>query len=680
MKGLYPRLALSGIKKNKDIYFPYMLTCIGMVMMCYIIWFLSESGVVADGVGGVYVQMILGFGRGVMGLFSLIFLFYTHSFLIKGRKREFGLYNILGLNKRNIAVIMLWETLIIYVVTLAAGLGTGILFSKLAELAAGRLINIDVSNEFIVSAGAVKGCLSFFAVIYILIFLSSLRQIGKADPAELLSSENTGEIPPKSNILTAVPGVLLLGGAYAIAIIVDNPVAAMLLLVIAVIMVIIATYILFTAGSSALCAALKKNKKYYYTTKHFISVSQMNFRMKRNGAGLASICILSTMVLVTVSATTCLYIGEDRSVNARLPHDMDISVAAGDNIDGYLEAVDNVITEELDSHSLKAENICGYYYYKRSGIYSDGVIEYNDSFSEMSNAMYIDYVMLTEQEYNRITGKNISLEEDEILFGDTENTVTVTNSLSFAGKDSRLTFRTAGSADGFDRVSGSVAIGVTSTFIIVLQNENIINDIIWQSYESQGVYTSSITAEYPQRMYGLSFDIDSDNRVQLDIYNGIRDKILADMEADENYPSLHITSKAEMKSAFFTMSGSLFFLGIILGTVFIFAAALIMYYKQSSEGYEDKKRYDILQKVGMTDREIKSTINSQVLTVFFLPLIAAGIHLCFAFPILSQCLKIFMLTDTVLFAKVSLCCFGAFAVFYIAVYLITSKKYYRIVK
>lgn len=302
---LYPRLAAGGIRRNGKLYAPYIMTCSLMAMMFYIVNFLSDNSMLNGMKGGGTMKEMLNVGIVIMGIFAAIFLFYTNSFLVKRRKREFGLYNVLGMGKRNIAAVMTWETFFVYLVSMALGIAAGILFSKLAELLAVKIIRGEAQYQFSVSVGSIIATLLVFAVIFLLIYLNVMRQVFTAKPVELLHSENSGEKPPRANWFLAVLGVIILGAAYYMAVTIEEPLTAVLAFMLAVLLVIIATYLLFIAGSVAVCRVLQKNRKYYYRTNHFISVSQMCYRMKKNGAGLASICILSTMVLVTLSSTIC---------------------------------------------------------------------------------------------------------------------------------------------------------------------------------------------------------------------------------------------------------------------------------------------------------------------------------------------------------------------------------------
>ncbi|MGN1415817.1 MAG: FtsX-like permease family protein [Oscillospiraceae bacterium] len=667
---LYPKLAASGIKKNRRTYLPYILTCSGMIMMYYIVSFLTLSSFVAEMKGGDYMQLILFFGCGVMVVFSAVFLFYTNSFLIRRRKTEFGLYNILGMDKRNISRILFWETLIVYTVSMAVGIGCGILFSKLAELALTKMLGGTASYVFNVEIKSIVHALVYYAVIFLLIMINSLRQIHLANPIELMHSESSGEKPPKANYFLAVSGAVLLGIAYYMAVVIKQPVSAIFAFFVAVIMVIAATYLLFIAGSVVICRILQKNKGYYYKTNHFISVSQMSYRMKRNGAGLASICILSTMVLVTLSSTICLYIGEEDMLRQRYPRDIVIDTYTTD--EKMTSLTHGAAEKVLDKYGETPENVLYYSYLDISGGFEGAdVILDPDRIDELSNSIDPDVRQLfivTLDDYNRLMNKNETLSDGEVIVYATKSdydydTITL---------DEYGTFTVKAHAEDFvDNGVDSMQM-VPSVFIFV-KDEAAVNEL----YELQmGIYGSSHS--YMHDYYG--FDLSCDEEKQADIGNALFDEI---SKIKEEYPDdwtgVSLDCAAKDRTEFYAMYGGLFFLGILLGAVFIAAAVLIMYYKQVSEGFEDRSKYEILSKVGMTKKEIRQSINSQVLTVFFAPLIAAGVHMAFAFGIIARLLSLFGLTDVGLFAAVTLCCFAAFGILYTAVYFITSRSYYRIV-
>lgn len=323
MKSLfYPKLAWMGIRKNKRLYVPYILASMGMVMMYYIVAFLSTSSALEMIPGGSVMQGMLGLGMFVIVVFSLLFLFYTNSFLTRRRKKEFGLYNILGMGKWNLAKILVWESLTSAVISIGGGLLAGIVFSKFAELGMVNLLMGEVTFSFHLGAKPIMETLKWFSIIFLLILIHTLWEIRGASPMELLRSENAGEKPPKANWILALLGIVILGLAYYLAVSIQHPIDALLWFFVAVIMVIVATYLLFVAGSVTLCRILQKNKNYYYRTNHFVSVSSMVYRMKRNGEGLASICILCTMVLVMLSGTVCLYVGTEDSLRTRFPRNI----------------------------------------------------------------------------------------------------------------------------------------------------------------------------------------------------------------------------------------------------------------------------------------------------------------------------------------------------------------------
>ena len=676
--GFYPKLALTGIAKNKKTYIPYILTGIGMVMMFYIVAFLSKNHAVGAMRGGESVQGFLSLGITVIGIFSTILLFYTNSFLIRRRKKEFGLYNILGMGKGNLSRVILWESLIIAVTSIVLGLGCGVLFSKAAELLVSKLLNSTVGFNFTINKDALGMTLKWFGVIFVLILLNSLYQIYKSKPVELMKSESVGEKPPKANWLLALVGIVLLGGAYYLAITIQDPVTAMVLFFVAVIMVIAATYLLFIAGSVTFCRLLQKNKRYYYKTNHFISLSSMVYRMKRNGAGLASICILSTMVLVMISSTSCLYIGSEDMLRQRYPRNLILKMNAADA--AYGDYFHQVIDEELEKHQLTEENMIHYHYVSFSGIMEGNELIFDESklestldFSKVWSAFLIPL-----EDYNQIMGTSETVGEGEALVYATKTDFKY-DEITLDGIG---TFRTKEAEAGFVANETDTMQIMPSLFIFlpdVSGAVDAINDVLIKMGEDERAYI--------QDYYG--FDLSCDENEQSEIYEAILDRVgkedimaatgLSEEEVMAQNVNVSFQSAAIQREDFLSVNSGFFALGLILGLVFICGAVLIMYYKQIIEGYEDQSRFEILQKVGMTKKEIKKSINSQVLTVFFPPLIMSGIHMGFAFPLVSKLLILFGLMNTRLLVMVTLSCFGIFTLFYILVYLATSRAYYGIV-
>ena len=421
-KGFYSKLAWTGMRKNKKLYTPYILTCIGMVMMFYIVSFLTGSDVLKSMAGGDTMQSILGLGCGVIGVFALIFLFYTNSFLIRRRKKEFGLYNILGMGKWNLARVLFWESMMIAAISLSVGLFAGIALSKLAELGMVNVLEGTASFSMAIAPAAILQTIGLFAVIFFLILLNTLRQIHLTNPIELLRSESAGEKPPKANWFFALAGAMVLAGAYYLAISIEDPMAAMLLFFVAVIMVIVATYMLFMAGSVAVCRILQKKKKYYYKTNHFVSVSSMMYRMKRNGAGLASICILCTMVLVMVSSTVCLYIGAEDTLRTRYPRhiNMDTTVSGVELLDSKTpDDIRTLTSQVVSENGLSIQNVLDYRVAAFAGYIHEGRIETDHSnlyafqISGYSDVWQIFIVPL--EDYNRLMGQTETLQPGEAL-------------------------------------------------------------------------------------------------------------------------------------------------------------------------------------------------------------------------------------------------------------------------
>lgn len=669
--GLYTKLAWTGIQKNRKLYLPYMLTCIGMVMMCYIVSFLKYSPVFGSLPGGDTVQAFLNMGFGVMCVFSLLFLFYTNSFLIRRRKTEFGLYNILGMGKKNLALVLGIETLLIALITLAAGLFCGILFSKLAELGIVKILGGTADFSFHIDLQSIRDTLLLFVVIYTLLYLNTLRQLHLTNPIELLHSENAGEKPPKGNALVAIFGAVLLIAAYVLAVSIEDPIAAMIWFFVAVIMVILATYLLFISGSVTICRLLQKNKKYYYKTNHFISVSSMRYRMKRNGAGLASICILCTMVLVMVSSTVCLYIGKEDSLRMRYPRNYNLNVSVesldmlhGEPVRQSLDALDSI----CENHGYAPTNVLSYPTAAFAGLIQNDriLLEVPESVNQLMDIENLwQFFIISLEDYNRLMGASETLAEDEVM-------VYVTKDQTYDAP--------------------TLTIGTGEPLQVKKQAESFVDNgvdamqVIASLYIIVPDFDAAVTAFSEQQTpaelnYIYAFDLSCSDDAQIALQQEM-DAALSEIETQAGEGSgfsLLLEGVASERSFFYGMYGGLFFLGILLGIVFIFAAVLIIYYKQVSEGYEDQSRFEIMQKVGMTGREIRRSINSQVLTVFFLPLIMAGVHLGFAFPLIRKLLLIFSLTNFKLLILVTVCCYLIFALFYVLVYRATSRAYYSIV-
>ena len=670
-KGIYSRLALTGIKKNKKLYIPYILTCIGMVMMFYIITFLSSSDMMMNYPGGETMRGILGFGVYVIGFFAVIFLFYTNSFLVRRRKKEFGLYNILGMGKRNIARVMLWETLFIGAFSIAVGMALGVLFSKLAELVMVNIMSMDVTFGVTIDYKAIYYTVVLFAVIFFLILLNSLRQVHLSNPIALLHSENAGEKPPKANWFFAVLGVLILGCAYYLAVTIKDPVTTLAAFFFAVIMVIVATYLIFISGSVAFCKILQKKKNYYYKTNHFVSVSSMSYRMKRNGAGLASICILCTMVLVMISSTVCLYLGKEDSLRERYPRNINVTMTSQIYSDLISQDADDVAKrtfEAAENMGYTPVNAIDYTMLSFVSYMRDGEIvldEDENGFNYVSGDLWKIFIVSLD-DYNRLTGSQENLDEDEVMIYTSKDMDYNYDVLKIKGQEP-LNIKKV--VTDFENNGVDTMQIMPALYIFVPDLEVQVQKISEQSQDALGNINRFV-----------GYDLEATDQQQTDVFSEIYDWLrTSQVKSADGSMYVYVEGSANEKLEFFGIYGGLFFLGIILGIVFIFAAVLIMYYKQVSEGYEDQSRFEIMQKVGMTKREIKKSINSQMLTVFFMPLIAAGVHLAFAFPMIYKMLILLGLVNKVFLIMVTVGCFLLFALLYMLVYKITSRAYYSIV-
>ena len=663
---IYPKLAISSIKKNRRLYIPYILTCIGMVMMFYIVSFLSNCEALLNTPGGDVMKVFLQMGCAVIAVFALIFLFYTNSFLMRRRKKEFGLYNVLGMGKGNLAFVLISESIIIFLISNTAGLFTGILFSKFAELAMINILQAQTDFSLSIHPQSVFITIILFAVIFALLMIHSLFQIRLTNPIDLLRSENAGEKPPKANWLFAVFGALILAAAYYIAVSIENPINAIFMFFVAVIMVIIATYILFISGSVTVCRVLQKKKNYYYKTNHFISVSSMAYRMKRNGSGLASICILSTMVLVTISTTLCMYLGAEDVLKERCPRQIGfyVSVSGLAEIDSEdISNLENQMAEAAAEYNQVPKNTAGYSYVEFTADLDEGKITPFEKLTSYMNTKQIFVLSLSD--YNNIMNKSAVLADDEVLVYTTKDLKFKENTISIDGGQ---TYKVKEHLDDFIQNGMDAMNMIPSVFIVTADVEKAILPL-------QSLADSSGN-QFISRSHYYGYDLDCNDEMQVKIFNSALEK--TKNITDSGIVSVSGDSVAEHRADFYSLYGSLFFLGVLLGTVFIFAVVLIIYYKQISEGYEDQSRFEIMQKVGMNKKEIKKSINSQVLTVFFLPLFTAALHLAFAFPMIYKMLMLFAITNLNLLIIITLCCFAVFAVFYILVYRITSKAYYSI--
>lgn len=638
---IYNVLAIEGIKKNKQLYLPYIISSICIIAITYIVSYMCCSKTVIDSFGGYVISSFMSFGFMIMELFSLLFIFYTHSFLFKRRKKEFGLYNVLGLAKKDICKIVFLDNLYVNIISILLGLGVGVLFSKFAELAFFKIVAKPYSIAFSLPIPSLFMTLMCFLGIYFLILVSSIISIYKNDTIAFLKADSSGEKAPRANFLLALVGLIILAFAYYLAISIDDPVQALLTFFFAVILVIVATYLLFIAGSVALCKILAHNKKYYYKLNHFISVSSMSFRMKRNGSGLASICILSTMVLVMLSSTSSLYFGAKSSNKKLFPYEYSINynydtydelINANETITSFVESKDFKIKEKIEYHNINC-----YLPFEGNRVIEDSkTLDY-------ANMTFIDI-----DEYNKIYGTDYVLKDDECLLyeyiGEYKHDSIVVGDNTYKIIDRVKKMPT-------DYVS---AVSATNNYFFV------VNDLESISNSLEGACKNT---------YIVQFDVYNDS---LSLYDFINEEYTSDTPYS-------FQSSLNNLSDFYDLYGSLFYLGISLSIAFVIATVCIMYYKQVVEGYEDQKRFAIMKKLGLDDRQIRKSINSQLLTVFFLPLVGALSHLIFAHPMIEKLLSLFLISDIRLFFVTSIICFVSFSIIYFVIYKLTSNVYYKIV-
>lgn len=647
-KSLYLSLAIQNLKKNYRTVIPYLCTCIITIMMFSILDMLRTSALVLNGIGSGTMGFILLLGRIVIGAFSVLFIFYTNSFLIKKRMKEFGVYNVLGLEKKHIVLIIIYETIILSLTSLILGLFLGVAFSKVSQLFLYKLMGLAASNDFTISISSIILTIFVFSGIFFLVLLGTIRTIFKSNPIELIRQESAGEKEPKANWILALVGFITLGCGYALSQSIADPVMAILLFFVAVILVIIGTFCLFIAGSIVILKMLKKNKKFYYQTKNFTAVSGLIYRMKRNAAGLANICILSTCVMVIVSTTFSLYLNIGEILDARFKRE--IMVTANDAVsEEILIETDQLINSVLDSHQIIGKDVSNYRYYQ-----FDFSIEGNKLVEFKNEGGFAVVMAMSLADYNRLAGKDTVLANDEILIidsryfkgdvldlGDNDYKVTYV-------KDEKNQFET------FEYYASLIHI------IVVNDINNFINE-------------HSNSYQEVNYLYMVDLNVDGDTE------SIIADEIRQQGKQDIYQARYMVDSKVQNSTVFSEMYGSLLFIGIFLSVLFLIATVLIIYYKQITEGYEDVRRFDIMKKVGMSQKEVSSSIRRQVLMVFFIPIIMATIHIGFAFKMISIMVGALSLNNTALFAFCTFITVLVFIIVYAIVYMLTSRTYNHIV-
>lgn len=660
---IYGKLAITNLKNNRKTYVPYILMAVLSVMMYYIV------GGMAQGNNGLSkdVKMIMGYMNRLLMIFSVIFLFYTNSFLIKRRKREIGIYNILGMGKGHIAKMLAIEAVITAFISIFGGILLGIVFGKLMYLVLGKLLHYDISVKFTVEIPVLEKTFAFFMAIFVLILLYNLLQIRIVSPVELLHGSNQGEREPKTKWLLAIVGAILLGTGYYIAQTTGNPLDAMTKFFFAVVCVVLGTYGLFIAGSIAVLKMLKKNKKYYYQAKHFTAVSGMVYRMKQNAVGLANICILSTMVLIMVSTTVCLYVGMNDIISARYPRECGVTIYRTNA--QTEEKVHTIIEEIIRKNNTKAENERIYHSGALTG-YLDGNKMILDPDKYYSDKTSSSVVLIPLADYNRLEEKNETLNDGEVLLFSTQTKSYGQNEIYL--DDTKFHVKKELDKSKLDEKNNDKDIPIT--YMIMKDEEQILN-ILKQTYE-KSTQNDETKASLMTMTYYEAFDMKGSSELKKNVEQQIRTAL------SEQVPETFCSCSGRQinKDSFYELYGSLFFMGMYLGFMFLMVTVLIIYYKQISEGYDDKGRYKIMQQVGMDKQEVKKSIRSQVLMIFFLPLVMAIIHVAAAFKVITKLLAMCYMTNITLFIECTIATIIVFAVIYCIVFMLTEREYYRIVK
>lgn len=671
MGKLYFKLAKTNLSNNKPFYIPYIISSIITVAMLYMMSFLSDNKGLNKIMGADSLASIFRLGVGIIVIFSYIFLFYTNSFIIKRRKKEIGVYNILGMEKRHLSKVLFVETIYSAIISLVCGIIVGIAFSKFILMVLYGIIGIYKTVEFFVNIHGIILCVVSFGILFLLTFLYNFMQIKLANPIELLRGTNVGEREPKTKIFMTIVGVVCLAIAYYIAITTENPLKVLTLFFVAVLLVIIGTFALFTAGSIALLKLLRNNKKFYYNKRHFMAVSGMLYRMKQNAAGLASICILSTMVLVVISTTVSMYVGIQDELMARYPNDVCVTVDYNSVIDKSSE-IEKAIFDEIDSAEIKNKKAFSYL--------SVFVGQKGDDFTTDKEHLsyqnsYLFYI-LSKDDFIKIDNSfkdkigNISKGEAVVVL----NKKYDKKDIKIFGKNYKVNKSFEHTEDN-DLYMISTLNGLG---YIILDNDESVQEL----YDMQEKMLGKGANYYTNK---IRFDFKSGNKKQKaaaykKIDNVVKKYFKENKNDKKEISSYWVESRQENEQNFYLLYGGLFFLGIFLGTMFLMVTVMIIFYKQITEGYDDRERYQILEKVGMSSREVKDTIKSQIRIVFVLPIFAAAVHVTAAFPMVNRILKMLNLNNEKLFAGCLAATIIVFAVIYYLVFKVTSRAYYKIVK
>ena len=674
---IYGKLAVTNLKNNGKSYVPYILASAFSVMMYFIMDNLYRNRSLVE--KGSPLAIMLSYADAVLLIFSVIFLFYINSFLIKRRKKELGIYNILGMGKGHLGKMLFLESVITTVTSIIGGILAGILLGKLVYLVLLKILHLKRNIVYMISPVSIGITAAIFGGIFFVIFLYNLVQMKLSNPIELLRGGNTGEREPKTKWLMTIIGIACLAGGYYISLTTKEPLQALGQFFIAVLLVVVGTYALFMAGSITLLKILRRKKSYYYKTRHFTAVSGMIYRMKQNAVGLANICILSTMVLVMVSMTVSLYGGMNDVITTRFPYEAQItSSGINQKEEEQIEEIIKNMTKK--NHTVPTSQI-RFHMGRFTTVYNSKTKKFDMmAAGDYANSNVADLVMIPLSDYNQTEGKNVNLKENEVLLYHRNHNRNDNRSHKKSDTDTQkdkkviqLNNRSYKVVDELDRLA--IAKADTTSFIdgwyVVVKDSSIITSYLKDIYENSNIY-DELKEYYGKIQYSYSFNLNGSRAKRAKTAKSIQKQL------QKKITNCSVESRELSRESFYELYGGFLFIGIFLGIIFLMATTLIIYYKQISEGYDDRERYQIMQKVGMSKKEVRQSIRSQVLLVFFLPLIMAVIHLAFAFKIITKLLSMLNLTNVSLFFMYTVGTVAVFAVIYAIIYSITAKEYYKI--
>lgn len=650
----YLRLALTNLRNNRRTYLPFLFASVLLTFTVYSFLMICFNPGMAQVSGGVQFMVVLEFGAVVVGLFAAVFLFYANSFLIKRRKKEMALYAVLGMEKRHVARVLTHELSLTWLVSMLAGLGLGVLLTRLLFLLIRLMMQVDVPLVGSVSPSAMTTTLILFAALFLLLILYDIWQVRAVSPAELLRGGQTGEREPRARWLPALLGIATTGAGYWIAQSVSNPLSALALFFVAVVLVIVGTYLLFLSGSIAVLKLLKRRKRYYYRAEHFVTVSGLLYRMKQNAAGLASIAILCTMAMVTLGTTAALYNGTEKAINAVAPLDMRITVDSADE-QSRVAAVSARAAADTGVDIL-SENV--FWCYDTDAYIRDGVLTSTIALQDvtMNDYSYLhSLTLMTQAQYAALEGEELNLAAGEIACNTTAKTLGDTLAIG----DTTYTLRPIASLPV--PVTGTNGMSLINTCLVVTDDA------------TAAAVAAACDANNQSPSYVVQWNT-AGTKQQLAVY---RAQLEDGLSAVNGYG---IVDRAEIHDEWYALYGGFLFVGIFLGLIFLMGTAMILYFKQISEGIQDHDRFIILQQVGMSPEEVKGTVRRQIMLVFFLPLLVAVCHVAGSLHMMIQMLRIFGLSDVPYIAANTFLSALGIAALYGLFYLRTARTYYNLVK